>query len=361
MGFYLRTNSKRSCWRPHHNWIGCWLGPSVCIGLWFAWLPLIVLAQAGDQNAEQSSVQGRAVESAELPEELQKQFPRVLFDVSSAIQAMPPNRLQRIDSSIIQAYQDSISAGSSDFVLTQQKYRDAFVAKSIEILSQRDPSWVINSDSKSLLCWRLLGLRKAGKLPRVEKRAAPFNPTAEQLMCGEIASRRCEEWYEASLDRVLVDQQGRSFFQQIVREMNPKADLDSIRRAALTLRKSRRLRPELSAKLIDWEITQLTFAAQTVKADLELVPKSPGIYLFRDATGYLYIGEAINLHRRLADHLNDSDRKSLADYLQQEDLQGIQIDLHVFPNQSPGKSLQVRRAYESELIRSRNPRFNIRP
>jgi hypothetical protein len=39
----------------------------------------------------------------------------------------------------------------------------------------------------------------------------------------------------------------------------------------------------------------------------------------------------------------------------------VTIELHIFPKTSPARKLTVRRAYESELIRSREPKFNVRP
>jgi hypothetical protein len=37
------------------------------------------------------------------------------------------------------------------------------------------------------------------------------------------------------------------------------------------------------------------------------------------------------------------------------------VELHAFDPDSKARSLTVRRAYESELIRSRKPRLNIAP
>jgi len=66
------------------------------------------------------------------------------------------------------------------------------------------------------------------------------------------------------------------------------------------------------------------------------------------------------LRNRLKTHLDESDRKSLANYLKEKGVESITIEIHSFDPQSRAKELRVRRAYESELIRSRKPRFNIR-
>jgi len=81
----------------------------------------------------------------------------------------------------------------------------------------------------------------------------------------------------------------------------------------------------------------------------------------RTASGYPYIGEAANLKARLSRHTSQSDRVTLNQYLHSGAEGSITVELHTFGDRSPAKELKIRRAYESELIRSRQPRFNIRP
>src|SRR5690606_36265563 len=99
--------------------------------------------------------------------------------------------------------------------------------------------------------------------------------------------------------------------------------------------------------------------AVDIIADPTVVPDGPGIYLFRDQSGVLYLGEASRLRRRVLTHLDHSDRKSLARYLWDNDIQDIEIELHSFASPGPCDKLDVRRDYEAELIKSRNPRFNL--
>jgi hypothetical protein len=73
------------------------------------------------------------------------------------------------------------------------------------------------------------------------------------------------------------------------------------------------------------------------------------------------VGEASNLAARLTEHVGGSDRESLADYLAGDEADQVTVELHIFPSTSPAKRVTVRRAYESELIRSRGPKFNVRP
>ena len=177
----------------------------------------------------------------------------------------------------------------------------------------------------------------------------------------EIAARSCQDKFKTSTDRIIGDPKLRAEFDKIATKLAPKVDAYLLRKAAIGLRKSRQLRPELVLRIADWDRKISSHSAKQIAANLESIPNSPGIYIFSDETGYLYIGESINLRKRLTDHLNESDRASLASYFKQHGIAGVMIELHAFPKDSRAKRVSVRRAYESELIASRKPRFNVRP
>ena len=69
---------------------------------------------------------------------------------------------------------------------------------------------------------------------------------------------------------------------------------------------------ESVGRIADWDKQVVQWSAADIVADGEIVPDAPGIYIFRDSTGYLYIGEASSLKHRVNQHLDHSDRKSLA-------------------------------------------------
>lgn len=284
-----------------------------------------------------------------------------LFPVETTWESFDADTRRRIDQAVLRGY-DAISAtGSSDQVLIRQATRDTFLAECLRAWTESNPDAEVTTVDASLFVWRLLNQRKAGKLPPASGRPQLAPIQDDQRVIAEIASRRAEDAFRQSLDRILVDAQGRQRFAEYVREMAPNEDLDTIRRAALALRKARQLRPELSARLIDWPIEHRSYSVAELTNDWGAVPQQPGVYLFRDETGYLYVGEAKDLRARLQTHLQGSDRAALAQALQRETLNGIHLDLHIFPSDSPGATLAVRRAYESELIRSRQPRLNLRP
>lgn len=284
-----------------------------------------------------------------------------LYPIEEFWEPLPAASRRQIDQAIQAAYPVVSEHGSSDSVLIDEDLRQKFLDATRVHLASLELSRTGQAVDSAVLVWRLLSLRKAGKLPMAAGRR-PNPPLADRdRLVAEIASRRSEDQFQRSLDRILVDDHGRAYFDSVVQQIANELDLNQVRRAALALRKTRQLRPELSARLVDWPIDQRSYRYPELKADLKLAPEKPGIYLFRDQTGYLYIGEAKNLRARLMTHFTDSDREALFHYLQQPDTTQVFVDLHVFPTDSPGATLSVRRAYESELIRSRHPKFNLRP
>lgn len=324
--------------------------------VWVAWLtwlaPLALQAQTSDTPSNMPpNVQANG----------QPHIDGRLYPLEERWRELTVPTRRTIDKAVLTAYSQIADDGASDLVLIDDDARQTFLSSARQTIETEMPrSDGIEIDS-SIYVWRLLSLRKAGKLPTASGRYQPPPLTGHDRLVAEIASRRAEDQFQRSLDRILVDNAGRVFFASAVRQIETDADLNQIRRAALALRKTRQLRPELSARLVDWPIDQRSHAYCELAADLNLVPDQPGIYMFRDQTGYLYIGEAKNLRQRMTTHFTNSDRRTLFEYLQQQDQSQVFVDLHVFPTDSPGAILSVRRAYESELIRSRNPKLNLRP
>jgi len=228
----------------------------------------------------------------------------------------------------------------------------------------------LKPDQKRLCAQTLLRLRKTGKLGKVAtKRATPPGPDApakaQYRFAVEIAARQIQAQHGAHTDEILMDLNLRAEFCQTARSVTgelPGLTDAMLIRDALALRKSRLLRPELVARIADWGKTLQIHQLADIQKATDTLPTAPGVYIFRDATGYLYIGEAKNLRTRLKQHLNDSDRTLLADYLSQHaDTKTVQLEIHAFDPKSNARLVAYRRAYESDLIAIRQPRFNIRP
>ena len=251
------------------------------------------------------------------------------------------------------AFVETHQGFSSDEVILQSKLNKSF----IDACQKQLP----NTDA-ARFNWALINLRKAGKLPAITSRRntnSTVSPEARHI--GEICARVVMDRHGVSIDRVMTDPKLRQQFDTSAQKMSADVDLYQARKAAFRLRKTRKLKPELITRIADWGRKVTEYRADELAADTSVLPESPGIYLFRDVSGYLYIGEAINLRKRLAQHLDESDRKALGNYLAEQGSEGIIVEVHTFAKDARIKEIGVRRAYESELIRSREPRFNVRP
>ena len=276
-----------------------------------------------------------------------QQTPEALAAVAE--QTTPSESLKSV---VGAAFRQTHDGWSSDEVLLRDNLNEVFLA----VCRQRLPT-----AKPTELNWTLLNLRKAGGLnARVTRRQAHRHD--DYRHAAEIAARLITDRYETSTDRMLCDLRLRAEFDAVAREMAPAISTYRLRKAAFGLRKARQFRPELVVRISDWGREIITVSVAELRADLKLAPVGPGIYIFRDKSGYLYVGEAVNLRKRIGQHLAGSDRVSLADYLsQQAGSERVTVEMHAFHHASPARQTRMRRAYESELIASRKPRFNSRP
>jgi predicted GIY-YIG superfamily endonuclease len=278
----------------------------------------------------------------------------VLVSTGPLVWGQTPGLADReVDEIVRNAYLEVHNGWSSDEVLLN----DALQAAFLSACARKRPELPAQECN-----WRLLNLRKAGQLPakvtrRRSDRLDDVRPTAE------IVTRFLLDKYRISSDAILCNPNVRREFDRMSGELAPGVDPYLVRKAALGLRKARRLRPELVLRVADWDRQIMAFSVGKLRSTPELIPELPGVYLFRDSSGYLYIGEASNLRTRLKKHLDASDRTALASYLDQSETDGgsMTVEVHAFSADSRARELRVRRAYESELISSRNPRFNVRP
>ncbi len=217
------------------------------------------------------------------------------------------------------------------------------------------------SDADEKEVWELLiKLRKAGKL-NAKTTERSNTEYGESLFAAEIAARKIQDETGVPFDRVLIDPVLLKRYDEAAQEVDAKHETYVLRKAALKLRKSRQLKPELVLRVTDWKRTIETMSVKDAAPRVQTISTRPGIYIFRDETGYLYIGQSNNLRERLTKHLADSDRKALAQYLASHAEGNLILELHIFEKGSPAEQTIIREAYESELIRSRKPRLNIAP
>ena len=264
------------------------------------------------------------------------------------------NELQQV---VVSAFQESHDGWSSDEVLVNSELNAKFLKACENLLPEN--AGVSAAD----LNWTMLNLRKAKKLGgNVTKRKRSRH--RDYRHAAEIAARSVEDKHRKNIDRIMCDPALRVEFDRLAKQLAPEdVPLDSLRRAAIGLRKAKRLQPEYVVRVADWGRQIEKFAMSDLVAGDKDVPDLPGVYLFYDNSGYLYIGESQSLRERLSKHIEKSDRLSLAKYFEEQGtkIEDVTVEVHSFDQKSSARLAPMRRAYESELIRSRNPRFNIRP
>lgn len=283
---------------------------------------------------------------------------RMLLFITLLLSIVSVDRLvacqqETIDRQLVrQAFEKSHDGWSVDEVLIDDQRRDAFLEAAHRLQLP---------DDEQAICEALIAIRKSGKLNVESSRRATVELEAYEPLA-EIAARKIQDSMDASTDAILTNPKVRQAFDDAIVTMLPEEkNFYPYRKAALKLRKSRKLQPELTLRVTDWKRELKTMSLDEAKRQVESFPKRPAIYLFQDKTGYLYIGQTQNLRERMLKHLSDSDRQALARYLERNAQEVIQLELHIFAEDSPAKDTRVREAYESELIRSRKPRLNIAP
>ena len=83
------------------------------------------------------------------------------------------------------------------------------------------------------------------------------------------------------------------------------------------------------------------------------VPETPGVYIFFDENRILYVGKADNLRNRINDHVKAWSFREMIDARQNRG--PAWLTFHALPLKITSREL---RAYETELIKSRQPEHN---
>lgn len=205
------------------------------------------------------------------------------------------------------------------------------------------------------LNWELFNLRKRGLLTEYKTvRRTSFPDESAYRFAAEIAARFMERLHNTTLDRILCDPDLAVLFDDVATKIMPGYLPLQYRWAALNLRKSNGLKPELASRVAASPLQIIAWPIQELP--LDQIPMGQGLYLFYDSQKLLYVGESDNLRFRLKKHLDHSDNKGFARWLWEYGAAGLNVEIHVL---NPNTLTRTRRALELELIRSRNPVFNI--
>lgn len=201
---------------------------------------------------------------------------------------------------------------------------------------------------------KLMNLRKANRLRGLTTKRTVVPGANECAFAAEVAIRHLERREKRTLDAILCDPDLAAEFDAIAAEILPGYSPLAYRWAALSLRKIRKLRPEIVARVAP-ALRVERFAVSGIDADS--LPDEQGLYLFTSANGVLYVGEATNLRKRLRKHLDHSDNKGLARWLWENGQKDLHLEVHVLDGNT---ATLARKALEAELIVSRKPIFNVR-
>ena len=209
------------------------------------------LANCQELTAESGSP--RAVEPTEPTEstELVEAASEPVQDSfeASIIKIKPHNEL------IVQAFKETSDGWSSDEVILQIELNEKFLAVVHEKLKILDVAEVADA----AINWRLMTLRKAGKLKIKSTRRAKRSQQDVQPLA-EIAMRSIQDKSKLSSDRIMADPVLRGEFDAVVKGLQSGVDLYAVRKAAFQLRKIRRLQPELISRLADWGRVVATYS-----------------------------------------------------------------------------------------------------
>jgi hypothetical protein len=149
-----------------------------------------------------------------------------------------------------------------------------------------------------------------------------------------------ERKHEVSLDEIICDPTLVKEFDSLAASVAQGYTLLQYRWAALSLRKGRKLKPELLARVARPRKI-LTFRVADI--ELDSIPSVQGLYLFFTRKQVLYVGEAENLYKRIKKHLEHSDNKDLAHWFWEQGPQSLHLEIQVL---SPSTETRIRRALE---------------
>jgi hypothetical protein len=201
----------------------------------------------------------------------------------------------------------------------------------------------------------LLNIRKRGDLTgRPRAKRTHFGNDDEYRFAAEIAARFIERRDGISLDAIICDPDKAIEFDELAERIAPGYTPLQYRWAALGLRKGKKLKPELVARVAPIDDIINVPIKDIVPDEL---PLSQGLYLFISADQLLYVGETESLRKRLKKHLDHSDNKGLAHWIWEYGTDDLHLEMQILKSDT---KTRVRKALELELIRSRQPIFNIK-
>jgi predicted GIY-YIG superfamily endonuclease len=250
-----------------------------------------------------------------------------------------------MNSPLIEAFLAIPETPSADAVVADPALNRLFLQNCLS-LGLSEPAESLNRS--------LLNARKRGDLEGLRKSKKRLVKNQEEFrFASEIAARFLERRDNVTLDQVISSPERAAEFDELARQLSPGFSPFEYRWAALNLRKRRKLKPELLARVVQAESV---VRREITALSADELPTSQGLYLFFSRDKALYVGECKNLRKRLSKHLEHSDIKGLARWLWQHGATDLHLEFHVLPEAT---TTRIRKALEVELIVSRKPTFNV--
>lgn len=202
----------------------------------------------------------------------------------------------------------------------------------------------------------LINLRKQNKLTSFpttrRKKPDPKLPRYRNAVLN--AARMVERQFGKKVDDVICDPETRAQFDAMVQYLSPGPSAFEAQYAALSLRKSSRLKPEPVGQVIRAVASNL-LSLVDLESQLAELPTKPGVYIFFDEDATLYAGKADSLRARIRDHMATWSFREMIRQIRQRRRPQAFVVYHELAVTITARELA---AYETELIRSRKPEHN---
>ncbi len=259
-------------------------------------------------------------------------------------------QMQLTMTGVVEAFAATHAGFSADRVVADPELDAQFTAACL------DMGLVGEARTWNMLLFRC---RKAGRLaaiPTTQRTTLDWVDCDPFLFASEIAWQMLlDEERAESLDEILCDPDVSQEFDQIAKGFAPGFSSLHYRWAALKLRKQSKLARVRADSLSP--PTKMGRAVQLAKFDPQRCPDAPGVYLLGEPrAGKLYIGEAINLKRRLANQFHQNRHDLWRQHAERYRMSSKNLSLWVRPLNAATTEML---AWQACLVRRYSPPLNL--
>jgi hypothetical protein len=251
------------------------------------------------------------------------------------------------DHRVKQAFQEVREGRSAEYVVCDKILNEKLLAKT---------RWLGFQGADAEINTHLINLRKRGLLKDcpTTNRKKPDPGRNRYLNAVLNTIRLVERQFGKNVDDVICDPETQVQFDAMIQFMMPGMPAFEAQYAALSLRKTNRLKPEPIGQIIRAVGSNILNLSELEKQFSKL-PEKPGVYIFFDEDVTLYAGKAKKLRNRIKEHISTWAYRDMIRQLRERKRPPAFVVYHELPVSITTKELA---AYETELIRSRDPEHN---